>query len=130
MIKFINYLKTILFTVYLLILFLLIDKLYRPDFITITYFIMNFLYALIIILSIISKKKVFRENVYYNIFNIGIYVYNIVIYYLVANNTRMEILNNQTYFRNNFLIVGSILIGLIFYSLFLNGKKEIKKNGN
>ena len=130
MIKFINYLKTILFTVYLLILFLLIDKLYRPDFITITYFIMNFLYAFIIILSIISKKKVFRENVYYNIFNIGIYVYNIVIYYLVANNTRMEILNNQTYFRNNFLIVGSILIGLIFYSLFLNGKKEIKKNGN
>lgn len=130
MIKFINYLKTILFTVYLLILFLLIDKLYRPDFITITYFIMNFLYAFIIILSIISKKKVFRENVYYNIFNIGIYVYNIVIYYLVANNTRMEILNNQTYFRNNFLIVGSILIGLILYSLFLNGKKEIKKNGN
>ena len=130
MIKFINYLKTILFTVYLLILFLLIDKLYRPDFITITYFLMNFLYALIIILSIISKKKVFRENVYYNIFNIGIYVYNIVIYYLVANNTRMEILNNQTYFRNNFLIVGSILIGLILYSLFLNGKKEIKKNGN
>ncbi len=130
MIKFINYLKTILFTVYLLILFLLIDKLYRPDFITITYFIINFLYALIIILSIISKKKVFKENVYYNIFNIGIYVYNIVIYYLVANNTRMEILNNQTYFRNNFLIVGSILIGLILYSLFLNGKKEIKKNGN
>ena len=55
--KFLYYLRIILFITYLIVMFLLIDKIYLSNFISTVYFILNLLYSIIIILTILSKKK-------------------------------------------------------------------------
>ena len=103
--KIIYYLRMTLFTIYLITLFLLIDNFYNINIITSIYFILNIVYSLIIILSILSKKKIFKNPISYNILNIGIYIYTIVIYIITSNKTKLEIMNNNLYFNNNFIML-------------------------
>ena len=83
--KFAYYFRMILFTIYLFIMFLLIDNLYKPSFWSILYFILNIVYAFIIILTILSKKKCFKKTISYNVLNMGIYVYTFVIYQIILH---------------------------------------------
>ena len=124
MIKFLYYLKIFLFTCYLLILFLLIDKLYKNDIFTIIYFLLNIIYSFITILTIISKKESFKKTISYNILNIGIYIYTFIIYFTIINENKFNILNNKIYFQNNFILISILLIGLIYYTLNLNKEKK------
>ncbi len=124
--KFTYYLRLILFIAYLIILFLMIDNFYSSNFFITLYFILNALYSFIIILTIISKKNQFKETISYNILNMGISIYTIVIYIIVQKETKLEIINNEIYFRNNFIMLSILLLGLTIYSLYLN--KEMKKN--
>ena len=120
MTKFIYYLKIFLFILYLLVIFLLIDNLYRNNFFALLYFIINFVYAIITILTIISKKAIFQKSIPYNLLNIAVYVYTFIIYYIVSHNTKLDILNNEVYFRNNYIMLSIILISLTIYTLYLN----------
>ena len=126
--KIIYYLRMTLFTIYLITLFLLIDNFYNINIITSIYFILNIVYSLIIILSILSKKKIFKNPISYNILNIGIYIYTIVIYIITSNKTKLEIMNNNLYFNNNFIMLSILLLGLSIYSLYLNNTLDNKKS--
>ena len=125
--KILYYLRIILFIGYLISIFLLIDNLYKSNFISITYFTLNLIYSFITILSILSKKKIFKEVISYNILNIGIYLYTIMLYYITYSNSKLDMLSNEIYFRNNFILISILLIGITIYTLFLN--KE-NKNDN
>ena len=124
--KIIYYLRIVLFTLYLIEMFLLIDKIYKANFICTLYFILNFLYAFIMILTMLSKKKIFKETISYNILNIGIYIYSFMLLKITYSNTTLDILSNEIYFRNNFIMLSILLIGIIIYSLIIN--KESKKD--
>ena len=126
--KIIYYLRMTLFTIYLITMFLLIDNFYNINIITSIYFILNIVYSLIIILSILSKKKIFKNPISYNILNIGIYIYTIVIYIITSNKTKLEIMNNNLYFNNNFIMLSILLLGLSIYSLYLNNTLDNKKS--
>lgn len=58
----------------------IIDKIYLSNFISTLYFILNLLYSIIIILTILSKKEIFKTTISYNILNIGIYLYTILLF--------------------------------------------------
>lgn len=124
--KGIYYLRIVLFVFYLVIMFLLIDKIYKPNFFCTLYFILNFIYSFIMILSILSKKKIFKETISYNLINIGIYFYSFMLLKITYSNTTLDILSNEIYFRNNFIMLSILLIGIIIYSLIIN--KESKKD--
>ena len=120
------YLRIILFILYLITIFLLIDNLYKSNFFSITYFTLNLIYSFIAILSILSKKKIFKEIISYNILNIGIYLYTIMLYYITYSNSKLDILSTEIYFRNNFILISILLIGITIYTLILN--KETKND--
>lgn len=122
--KFLYYLRILLFITYLIIMFLLIDKIYLSNFISTLYFILNLLYSIIIILTILSKKEIFKTTISYNILNIGIYLYTILLFKITSTNTTLDIINNQTYFRNNFIMISLLVIGLSGYSLILNNDEK------
>lgn len=124
--KIIYYLRIVLFTLYLVTMFLLIDKIYRANFFCTLYFLLNFIYSFIMILTILSKKKIFKETISYNILNIGIYLYSFMLLKITYSNTTLDILSNEIYFRNNFIMLSILLIGIIIYSLIIN--KESKKD--
>ena len=123
--KIIYYLRLILFVIYLIINFLLIDKLWSINIFSNIYFLINLIYCFIIILTILSKKELFINDISYNILTIGIYLYITVIFYIVSISSKLDIINNNLYYQNNFIFLIILLLGIIIYTLILN--KDEKK---
>ena len=128
--KFFYYLRLISFCLYLIIMFLLIDKLYKPDIWSIIYFIFSFIYIIIMILTILSKKEIFKRIISYNVLNIGLYAYTFVIYYLIFDASNLEILANESYFHHNYLMLCTLMITLILFAILLNRESDLEKKDN
>ena len=67
--KILYYLRLLLFIPYLVIIFLLIDNLYKTSFLSIIFFLLNLIYSFIMILTILSKKKIYQETISFNFLN-------------------------------------------------------------
>ena len=122
--KILYYLRLLLFIPYLVIIFLLIDNLYKTSFLSIIFFLLNLIYSFIIILTILSKKKIYQETISFNFLNIGIYIYIFMLYRITSTNSILDIINNKAYFNNNYIMLSILLIGLTTYAIFLNNEKS------
>ncbi len=121
--KYIYYFRIITYLLYLVTLFLLIDNLYKTSFMSIVFFILNIIYAFIMLLTILSKKKIYLETISFNLLNIGIYLYIFMLYKIISVNTVLDILNNKVYFNNNYIMMSILLVGMTIYALILNNEK-------
>ena len=128
--KIFYYLRVIIFIAYLIIMFLLIDKLYKPDIWSIIYFIFSFIYIIIMILTILSKKEIFKRIISYNVLNIGLYAYTFVIYYFIFDASNIEILANESYFHHNYLMLCILMITLSIFAILLNRESDLEKDNN
>ena len=97
--KIIYYARILLFIVYLLTIFILIDKIFTIKPLGSVYFILNLIYSFIVILSILSKKKAFINAISYNILSIAIYLYTVVLGYITYTSSKLTILNSISYYR-------------------------------
>ena len=122
--KILYYLRLLLFIPYLVIIFLLIDNLYKSSFLSIISFLLNLIYSFIMILTILSKKKIYQETISFNFLNIGIYTYIFMLYRITSTNSILDIINNKAYFNNNYIMLSILLIGLTTYAIFLNNEKS------
>ena len=122
--KILYYLRLLLFIPYLIMIFLLIDNLYKTSFLSIIFFLLNLVYSFIMILTILSKKKIYQETISYNLLNIGIYTYIFMLYRITSTNSILDIINNKSYFNNNYIMLSILLIGLTTYAIFLNNEKS------
>ena len=122
--KILYYLRLLLFIPYLVIIFLLIDNLYKTSFLSIIFFLLNLIYSFIMILTILSKKKIYQETISFNFLNIGIYTYIFMLYRITSTNSILDIINNKSYFNNNYIMLSILLIGLTTYAIFLNNEKS------
>ena len=128
--KIFYYLRVIIFIAYLIIMFLLIDKLYKPDIWSIIYFIFSFIYIVIMILTFLSKKDIFKRIISYNVLNIGLYAYTFVIYYFIFDASNIEILANESYFHHNYLMLCILMITLSIFAILLNRESDLEKDNN
>ena len=122
--KIVYYIRMILFILYLFCMFLLIDKILTVNVLGTIFFILSLIYSFILILTFLSKKKIFIEAISYNILNIGLYVYLFIIFYMSLISSKLDILNNKIYFRNNFILLNILLLSLIAFSLYLNKEEK------
>ena len=118
--KTLYYLRIILFIGYLICTFLLVDKIFTIKPFGSIYFILNLIYAFIMILTILSKKKIFVNAISYNILSIAIYLYTVTLCYITLTSSKLTILNNTTYYKNNYILMIILYIGVIFYTIELN----------
>ena len=72
------------------------------------------------ILTILSKKKTFVDAISYNLLSIAIYLYIIALCYLTITSSKLTILSNSIYYKNNFILLYMLFIGLIIYTIELN----------
>ena len=70
-----------------------------------------------------EKKDIYKNSLSYNILNIGIYFYTFMLYKITNTNTTLDIINNQTYYNNNYIMISILLIGLTIYTIVLNNEK-------
>ncbi len=77
--------------------------------------------------TILSKKKSFQQSFSYNLLNIGLSVYTFFIWARVYLDKRINLPLiyeiNLSYFKNNYLILSTIILGIVFHSLILNSEK-------
>ena len=118
--KFCYYFRITSFCLYLIAMFLLVDKLYRPDIFGIIYFIFNIIYGIILILTILSKKDAYKESIYYNVSNIIFYIYTFSVFSVTFNATTLEIISNELFFHFNYIFLSIYILALLGYALFLN----------
>lgn len=118
--KIIYYTRIILFSIFLISLFLLIDKLFTVKPLGSIFFIITLIYSFIMILSILSKKKAFLDAISYNILSISVYLYTIILCYITTISSKLTVMNNNIYYRNNFILMIILFIGLILYTIELN----------
>ncbi len=118
--NFVYYLRIFTFTLFLIVMFILIEEFYKPDIIRFIFYTLSIIYAITSILSILSKKDIFKDLISYNLLNISLYIYTFIIFVVTFNSTRFDILNNEIYFRNNLLILSFFYLVLIGFTLGLN----------
>ena len=118
--KIVYYLRNIFFALYLISTFLLIDKLFNIKPLGPIYFILCLIYSFIMILSILSKKKSFVNALSYNLLSIAIYLYTVALCYITTISSNLTILSNSMYYKNNFILLYLLFIGLIIYTIELN----------
>ena len=118
--NFIYYLRIFTFTLFLIVMFILIEEFYKPDIIRFIFYTLSIIYAITSILSILSKKDIFKDIISYNLLNISLYIYTFIIFGVTFNSTRFDILSNEIYFCNNLLILSFFFIVLIGFTLSLN----------
>ena len=124
MTKIIYYIKIILFILYLICMFLLIDKVLTINTLGTIHFILSIIYSMLVILSLLSKKEVFITAMSYNMLNISLYIYTFVMSYMAFISTKLDIMNNGLYYRNNLILLIFMLVLNILTTIYLN-KKDI-----
>ena len=122
--KFIYYLRLLTFTLYLIVMFILIEEFYKPDIVRFIFYTLSIIYAITSILSILSKKDIFKSMISFNILNISFYTYLFIIFIVTFNSTRFDILNNEIYFRNNLILISIFYVILILFNLSLNKEDD------
>ena len=122
--KIIYYFRLFTFILYLIVMFILIEEFYKPDIIRFSFYTLSIIYTIIMILSILSKKEIFKNTISYNILNISFYTYLFIIFIVTFNSTRFDILNNEIYFRNNLLLLSIFFIILILFTISLNKEDD------
>ncbi len=118
--KIIYYLRIFTFILYLILMFILIDNFYKTDILRFIFYTLSIIYSLVMILTILSKKNVFKNLISYNLINIGLFVYLLMIFIVTFNSTKFEIMSNEPYFRNNLILLSVFLFSIIAFTLNLN----------
>ena len=80
-------------------------------------------------MTFLSKKKIYKTDLVFNIMHIGTYVYQIILSIRMFNFKVSTIVKESfSFYRNNYIILIILLITLIFYTVILNSD-IYKKNG-
>lgn len=118
--KIVYYLRLILFTIYLICIFLLIEKILSIKIFGPIYLIFSLIYSIFMIISVLSKKEIYINTNSFNLLNIGIYVYYFIVFYFGYTTSRLEVINTSLYYIHNFSILCILLGFQVIYTVYLN----------
>lgn len=123
-IKVIYGLRIVLFIAHLLMLFAILGDIIRVGMIGYLFLIIDIVYTIKIISELLSKKVCYKSDFYYNIMQIGLFVYVSVLWSkLYFNNTFLSS-GITTYLRNNYILLSLLMIFLGTYSILVVDKKN------
>jgi hypothetical protein len=126
-IRVIYYLRIMSNILFMVLSILLLSNIINCGVEGIIFIVFYFLFTLQNIYTVLSKKKKFKENIYYNILNIGLFIYTFFIYSRIYLDKRLALGTiyelNLVYFKNNYLILSTIILGIIFNALILNNEE-------
>jgi len=87
------------------------------------FLILSCIYIIFILATIISQKKVFKYSISYNLLSIGVNLYLLLIWIkvFIDERVKLDIIYelDMTYFKNNYVILSFVLIGILLNTLFL-----------
>lgn len=118
------FLRLILFLCHPLILFSILNSIIRVGIIGYIFLSIDIIYIIKIISELFSKDKCYKDDVYYNIMQIGLFIYMIIFWIKVKFDNMIFIPGFLVYLKNNYVLLSLLMLFLIFYTKFVVNKKK------
>lgn len=123
----IYYLRIVSNILFMVMPILLIPNIVNSGIEGIIFVIFYFLFVVINLYTILSQKKKYKENICYNILNICLFGYTFFLIsriYLDKSLLLDSIYEaNLAYFKNNYLILSTLILGIIFNAIIINSEE-------
>ena len=86
-------------------------------------FLVLFLYIVINIFSILTRKKIYQRTISYNMVMIALTIYLLIVYLRTVSDARLVATGlytlNTNYCKMNFIILGLVMIGIMLNTIVL-----------
>lgn len=129
--KILYYLRLFLFLTVLVLIFINIKNYIKVGLWGYIFLTMEFIYITLILFTILSKRKIYQEDLVFNIMHIGSYMYQLILSFkMFSFKLSTLVLNSYKFYRNNYIILSILLFVLIIYTIALYddyNNKELNK---
>ena len=120
--SFFYYLRLLSVLIFIILISLLLDVIFSSHVVGISFLIMSILFIMINIFTILSRKKIYKELISYNLISIALTIYLALITFRYYNeyqpsNPFLEL--NYDYFQTNFIIISLVILGIILNTIFI-----------
>ena len=116
------YLRLLSVLIFIILISLLLDVIFSSHTVGISFLVMDILFIMINVFTILSRKKIYKEVISYNLISVALTIYLTLItfrYYneYQPNNPLLEL--NYDYFQTNFIIMSLVILGIILNTIFI-----------
>jgi len=131
--KVLYYVRMILFVLSLIFIFSAIKTFTKVGLWGYIFFIIEFIYIILMILTLLSHDKRYKNDISFNVMHIGAYLYQIIVSIKTFQfKMSTALIDSYLFYRNNCIIMIALLISLICYIVilcnFFDNKKKSRKN--
>lgn len=125
--KILYYFRLILFIISLILMFLTLKNYIKIGIFGYVYLWIEFVYIVTIILTFLSKREIYKNDLVFNIMHICTYLYQIIMIIRMSHyKVSILIKDSILFYRNNYIILTVLLLTLIFYNIILYN--DLSKN--
>ena len=123
--KIVYYFRMLLFVIHFYFIFSVLHNILDMKIYGYIFLIIYFIYIIKSIIELLSKKKRYKNDLIYNLMQIGFFSYIIGISIKIYLNKLYVTNNTITYFKTNYLIASLLIVFIVIYSIlsFYNKKK-------
>lgn len=121
--KSIYYIRLVSFIIYLILAILLLPSVFKGGMEGFFFLLVLFLYIIINIFSILTRKKIYQRTISYNMVMIALTIYLLIVYLRTVSDARLVATGlytlNTNYCKMNFIILGLVMIGIMLNTIVL-----------
>ena len=112
--KSIYYIRLVSFIIYLILAILLLPSVFKGEIEGFFFLLVLFLYIVINIFSILTRKKIYQRTISYNMVMIALTIYLLIVYLRTVSDARLVATGlytlNTNYCKMNFIILGLVMM--------------------
>jgi len=127
--KVLYYVRMILFVLSLIFIFSAIKTFTKVGLWGYIFFIIEFIYIILMILTLLSHDKRYKNDISFNVMHIGAYLYQIIVSIKTFQfKMSTALIDSYLFYRNNCIIMIALLISLICYIVLhgaLHGMEQL-----
>ncbi len=121
------YLKVFFFIIHFYFVFIMLHNILDVRIFGLIFLLFYIIYVMKFIIELLSKKRRYRTDFIYNLMQIGLMFYLIVISFRTVSSNVYVTRNTINYFQINYCILSALILFIILYSILVFSNKSSKK---
>ncbi len=116
------YLRIVSVVLFIVFICMLLKVIFNSGMFGISFLVMCSLFVLINIFTVLSRKRIYRDLISYNLISLALTFYLGIIVVKLYTDYRaysMMYMINYDYFKTNFIIIDLVILGIILNTLFI-----------
>lgn len=117
--------RILFFILHFYFVFIMLENILDTKYIGIVFLTFYLFYILCLLFQLLSKKRRYKQDLIYNIMQIGLYFYLTILSIRIKASSFYTLANTNSYFFTNYGILSLLILFIMAYS-FLEFRKEKK----